>query len=358
MSTQPSNGRAWVEIDLDHLLANARAVLAQTPRAQLLPMVKADAYGLGAVACARALERLEPWGFGVATVQEGKQLRDAGIQRPILVFTPAQPDQLDTYRRHDLRAVLDRPETISIWTIAFHLEIDTGMARCGVRWDDGDALERCASPHLEGVFIHLAAADADPASVAVQWDRFTQARRRLGMAPGLVHVANSAGAWRLSEELALVRPGIYLYGGRLAPDLPTPLPVAAVRAPVVSIRRLAAGDSVSYGGDWRAPRATTVATLGIGYADGVPRAVQDRASVLLGGMRYPVVGRVTMDFVMVDLGSVPPPLPVAVGDVATLIGSDGRDTITVDEFAAWAGTISYEILARLGARVERRYVGG
>jgi alanine racemase len=135
-----------------------------------------------------------------------------------------------------------------------------------------------------------------------------------------------------------------------------PLRVASLRAPVVSLRRLAAGDSVSYGGDWRASRPTTVATLGVGYADGVPRAVQGRAQALLGGRRYPIVGRVTMDFVMVDLGPAPP--PAGIGDVATLIGRDADEAITVDEFAAWAGSISYEILARLGARVERRYAGG
>jgi len=356
MSTHSSSGRAWVEVDLDNLIGNARAVLDQTPGSRLLPMVKADAYGVGAVMCARMLERVDPWGFGVATVPEGIQLRQAGIRRPILVFTPAQPAQLGTYREHDLRAVLDRPELISVWTLPFHLEIDTGMARCGVRWDDGAALARCASPQLEGVFTHLFAADVDPASVAPQWERFTEARRRLGMSPRLVHVANSAGAWRLRQELALVRPGIYLYGGRMASDLPMPLPVATLRAPVVSLRRLTTGDSVSYGGDWRTSGPTTVATLGVGYADGVPRAVQGRAHVLLGGRRYPLVGRVTMDFVMVDLG--PAPSPVAVGDVATLIGRDGDETITVDEFAAWAGSISYEILARLGARVERRYAGG
>jgi alanine racemase len=352
MSNSPTNGRAWVEVDLQHVLANAAAVLAEARGARLLPMVKADAYGVGAVPCARVLDRLEPWGYGVATVPEAVELRAAGIGRPILVFTPAQPAQLEAYRRHDLRAVLDRPEMIGLWTLPFHLEIDTGMGRCGVRWDDA-ALARCASPHLEGVFTHLYAADADPASVTPQWQRFTAARRRLGMSPSLVHVANSAGAWRLREQLALVRPGIYLYGGRIAPDLPAPLPVATLRAPVVSLRRLAAGDSVSYGGDWHAPRATTVATLGIGYADGVPRAVQGKAHVLLGGRRYPIVGRVTMDFVMVDLGAAPASL--AVGAVATLIGRDGDETILLDEFASWAGTISYEILARLGARLERRY---
>jgi alanine racemase len=354
MSTHASDNRAWLEVDLDNVIGNARTVLRQAPGSRLLPMVKADAYGVGAVRCARALERLDPWGFGVATIPEGIQLREAGIRRPILVFTPARSDQQPRYREHDLRAVLDRPELVAAWTLPFHLEIDTGMGRCGVRWDD-PALPRCAAPQLEGVFTHLYAADANAASVAEQWQRFAEGRRRLGGAPRLVHVANSAGAWRVREALALVRPGIFLYGGRAAPDLPAPLPVATLRAPVVSMRRVRAGDSVSYGGDWRAPHATTIATLGVGYADGVPRAVQGRAEALLGGRRYPLAGRVTMDFVMLDVGSE---AAATVGAVATLIGRDGDATIALDEFASWAGTVTYEILARIGGRVARRYIGG
>ena len=351
VSTPSPNGRAWLDVSLAALLANARAVLDRAPGARLLPMVKADAYGLGAVPCARALEALDPWGFGVATVGEGAELRAAGLTRPILVFTPASPEQRDAYRRHDLRAVLDRPEVIATWPAPFHLEIDTGMGRCGVRWDESDALARCGSPHLEGVFTHFYAADLDPASVEAQWRRFVEARRRVPGSP-LVHAANSAAAWRLAERLDLVRPGIYLYGGSAAPDIPAPRPVAALRARVVALRHVRRGDSVSYGPDWHAPADTWIATVAAGYADGVPRAVRGRAAVVLRGRRWPVVGRVTMDFVMVDMG--PDGGGVTVGDVATVFGGDSP-AATVDEFGAWAGTNSYEILARIGARVERRY---
>ena len=355
MSTRVNSGRAWVDVNLEQLLANARAVLARAPRARLLPMVKANAYGLGAVPCARALERLDPWGFGVATVEEGIELRDAGITRPLLVLTPAVGAQRAAFRRYDLRAVLDRPEVANRWDGPFHLEVDTGMARCGVRWDDASALAACASPQLEGAFTHFFAADTSPESVDAQWQRFTEAVARLGRRPALLHVANSAGVWRLHDQLDLVRPGIYVYGGQHAPDLPPPLPVAAVRAPVVSVRRVAAGDGVSYGADWRAPAPTTIATLGIGYADGLPRAVQGKAAALLHGRRYPVVGRIAMDFIMLDVGAAPPAL--AIGEAATLIGADGEEAITVDEVAGWAGTIAYEILARLGPRVPRIYTG-
>ncbi len=358
VSTQPPHRRAWIEVDLANLLANARTVRAASRSGKLLPMVKANAYGLGAVPVALALESLDPWGYGVATVEEGIELRDAGLTRPVLVFTPAASEQLTLYRRHDLRAVLDAPDVAARWDLPFHLEIDTGMGRCGVRWDDAAALTRLASRQLEGVFTHFFAADSDRDTVALQWARFEDALGRLPARPGLTHAANSAAAWRLDRPLDLVRPGIFLYGGAVAGDLPDPAPVATIRAPVVSVRRIAAGDSVSYGAEWTAARPTVIATLGIGYADGVPRAAKGRAFVLLRGRRRPIVGRVTMDFVMVDM-ETDDPAAVRVGDVATLVGTspDGGEPIGIEEFAGWSGTISYEILARLGSRVTRVYAG-
>ena len=344
-------GRAWLDIHLANLVANARTVQRAAGGTPLLPMVKADAYGLGAVPVAEALESLAPWGYGVATVPEGAALRAAGIDRPIVVFTPALAGSLDAYRAHGLHAVLDDPATAAAWEAPFHLELDTGMGRCGVRWDDADAIARVDLPALEGVFTHFHSADTDPGSVLVQWERFARAVAPLRNRKRLIHAASSSGAWRLQERLDLVRPGIFLYGGRLAADLPDPQPVATLRAPVVSVRRLQPGDGVSYGHDWRADRESTIVTLGVGYADGVLRSVQDRAEVLIGGRRYPVVGRVTMDFIMVDVGDE----PVRAGTLATLIGADGAEEITVDEFAAWAGTISYEVLTGFVGRLERRY---
>jgi len=354
-STELITERAWVEVDLATLVRNAVTARTAARGARLLPMVKADAYGLGAVPVALALESLEPWGYGVATVGEGAQLRAAGIRRPIVVFTPARAELEPAYRSHGLTAVLDDPGTAQRWTLPFHLEIDTGMGRAGVRWDAAERLAAMTSPYLEGAFTHFHSADTDPASVRRQWERFRQALSLLPRRPALVHAANSAGIFRLEERLDLVRPGVFLYGGSAGGDLPAPEPVIALRARVVSLRRLAAGDSVSYGAEWKAPAPTTIATLAVGYADGIPRAVQGRAHVLLGGCRRPVVGRVTMDMLMVDLG--PSPDGVRVGDVATLIGRDGGEEITLDEFAGWAGTISYEILTGLGPRLPRRYRG-
>ena len=354
VSTQQRRERAWVEVNLANLQANARTVQTAAGGAALLPMIKADAYGLGAVRVGEALEALDPWGYGVATPWEAVELRKAGIRRPLVVFTPATHDMLEFYRKYDLRAVLDDPALAGIWDLPFHLEIDTGMGRCGVRYDD-DRLASVSSPNLEGVFTHLYAADDSPETVPRQFSRLERALGLLGGKPKFVHAQNSAGSWRLDQLFDMVRPGIFLYGGRCGVDLPAPTVVAQVRARVVSIRTLSAGESVSYGGEWRARRETVVATLGIGYADGVMRAVQGHAEVLIGGRRYPVVGRVTMDFVMVDLG--PDGNSIGVGDVATIVGEDGGAEITVDEFAGWAGTISYEVLTGLGSRLHRDYTG-
>jgi alanine racemase len=355
MSTRPHHGRVWAEISLPNLVANARRILAQLPGTRLLPMVKADAYGLGAVPCARALEAVDPWGYGVATLAEAGELRQSGLTRPILVFTPGDPASLAQYHDLDCRAVLDRAAAARAWDRPFHLEVDTGMARCGVRWDDDAELAACRSPHLEGAFTHLHSADVDLRSATVQVERFNRAIATLGARPSLLHVANSAGAWRLSQHFDLARPGIFLYGGQHAPDLAPPAPVLALRAAVVSVRHVVPGETVSYGGTWVAERPTTVATLGVGYADGVPRVLTPDAAVLFRGERVPIIGRVTMDFIMVDAGPVGGAQP---GEIATLIGTDGSRAIGVDEFAGWAGTVSYEILARLAARVPRRYLEG
>ena len=354
VSTRQCRERAWVEINLANLRTNARTVQTAAGGAGLLPMIKANAYGLGAVKAAEALESLEPWGYGVATPPEAIELREAGIRRPLVVFTPATSDQLELYREYGLRAVLDDPALADSWDLPFHLEIDTGMGRCGMRYDDV-RLASVSSPSLEGAFTHLFAADDSPETVPRQVARLEQALGCLGGKPRLVHAQNSAGCWRLDRLFDIVRPGIFLYGGRCGVDLPEPEIVAQVRARVASLRTLPPDESVSYGGEWRASCETTVATLGIGYADGVLRAVQSRAEVLIGGRRYPIVGRVTMDFVMVDLGTNEN--SIGVGDVATIIGKDGSGEITIDEFASWANTISYEVLTGLGFRLHRDYSG-
>ncbi|MDQ3136254.1 MAG: alanine racemase [Gemmatimonadota bacterium] len=357
----PDTARAWVDVDLGALAANART-LAGLTGTRLLPMVKANGYGLGAVAVARALEPLEPWGYGVASTDEGAALRRAGISRPILAVSPLLPAAIDMHLADDIRPTIGDPATLDLWCRRtdrpFHVEIDTGMGRAGICWHDGAALIAAAAllheaPGWEGIFTHFHSADADPGSATTQWDRLQGVLTALPRRPPLVHAANSAGALQGGRFAAdLIRPGIFLYGGGAGHAI-VPVPVAALRARVLAVRQVRARDTVSYGATWRAPGPTTIATVGMGYADGFPRSTREDAPpvparrIELNGRLAQVVGRVTMDMTMIDVGEG----QASPGDVATVYG--GR--VSLDQQAAAAGTIAYEMLTGLGARVPRRY---
>lgn len=347
--------RAWVDLNLDALAANARRV-AEVSGARLLPMVKANGYGLGAVAVARALEPLDPWGYGVATVEEGAELRAAGIARRILLLTPSLPGWFAALRRDAVTPVLGTVQGVAAWIAAnpdrpFHVGIDTGMSRAGMRWDDAEAIAAIrvlveGTGAYEGACTHFHSAEHDAAATESQWDRFERAVTAFGTRPPLLHAANSAAALRGSRYAAdMVRPGIFLYGGRAGAAAPAPEPVAALRARVVSVRRVAAGESVSYGGTWRASSPTTIATVAAGYADGVLRVLGNRGVAELNGRRVPIRGTVTMDMTMLETDG-----EVGIGDVATFYGG----LVTLDEQAEAAGTVSYELLTSLGSRLERR----
>ena len=347
--------RTWIEVDLGALVANARAIGERSPASRLLPMVKADAYGLGAVAVARALERVDPWGFAVATAHEGRELREAGLTRRILVMGP-QTAALELVARHDLTPALGSVEQVGAWLALapgrpFHVEIDTGMGRWGLAWKafGAESSRFRDAPGFEGVFTHFHS-PSEAASVTEQWQRFQAALATLERRPPVVHAANSAALLDFPETAGdLVRPGIFLYGGRAGTGRPRR--VVQWRARVLAARWLEAGETVSYGATYRAAARTCVATLAAGYADGVPRSLSNVGAALIGGRRLPFAGRVTMDFTMVaSTGAAP-----AVGSVATLIGSDGAEAIELDDFASAAGTISYEILTGLGRRVTRVY---
>jgi alanine racemase len=358
MTFPSETSRAWVDVDLAALVANARTVAAVSG-SRLLPMVKANGYGLGGVEVARALESVDPWGFGVASVDEAAALRRAGITRPLLVVTPLLPQWIDRYIELDLRPAIGDLAAVQAWTARterpFHVEIDTGMSRGGVRWDDRVSLEAMRrllgnAPGWEGVFTHFLAAESDADTTVRQWDRFQEVVESLPRRPDLVHAANSAAALRGRAFAAdLVRPGIFLYGG--AAGRPAAQPVAALRGRVVAIRSVAAGDSVGYGGSWRAPRRSRIATIAVGYADGFPRGAagaHQRAArmVEIEGKLAQIAGPVTMDMCMVVAEH-----DVAVGDVATIFGG----LVTLDQQAVLAGSLSYELLTRLGSRIPRRY---
>jgi alanine racemase len=346
----------WLDVDLGALLRNARRY-GRIVGTRLLPMVKADGYGLGAVAAARTLETLGPWGFGVATLAEGRALRGAGITRPIVVFWPFAPAALEDYLAADLRPAIGDPAALRAWIARggrpFHLSIDTGMGRTGVRWHDTEGLDAirdllAAAPGYEGAFTHFASADLSSEATELQWTRFHEVVVTLGARPPLLHAANSAAAqWGDRYAGTMARPGIFLYGGPAGTLEPEP--VATFAAEVLAVSRLRPGDPVSYGGTWRATEECEVATIGAGYADGIFRTLGNRGLIHLGGRTVPIAGRVTMDMTMVALTEG----LVRVGDRAVLWGGP----VPLAEQAERAGTIAYELLTAAGPRVIRRYRG-
>ncbi|MDQ6828108.1 MAG: alanine racemase [Gemmatimonadota bacterium] len=351
--------RAWVEVDLGALQRNG-ATLAARAGVPLLPMVKADAYGIGARAAARALESLEPWGYGVATISEGVALRDAGIRRPIVVFTPLLSPDLPGARDATLRPVLSRPEEIANWASIrggpWHLGIDTGMSRAGVRWDAVEALgEAVGTCPPEGACTHLHSSELGDSSADEQEERFLDAIAALPVRPTLLHVENSAAITRRGRSRwDLVRPGVFLYGvGSGAGAEALPEPVVSVRARIVDTRWVNEGESVSYDATYRPGSRSRVATLAIGYADGYARAFGNRGTTLVNGFVAPVLGTVTMDMTMIDVTNI----PCEIGDVATLIGRDGTAVITVEDAARAASISPYELLTGLPRRMEYVYLG-
>lgn len=352
-----SQGRAWIDVDLHAVVRNAKALAAHA-RVPLLPMIKADAYGLGAVPVARALEAAEPWGFGVATVAEGEELRTARIERPILVTCPVAPHAkpLMAMRAARLTPSFGDAKSIRLWMMAgggdWHLSIDTGMSRAGVRWDRvGELADELRACPPAGAFTHFHSAELDDGSMDAQTARFRDAVAALPARPALLHTENSAAIARTSPSpWSLVRPGVFLYGvGSGGPIRPEP--VVHLRAPVVDLRDLAAGETVSYDATWTARRPSRIATLGAGYADGYRRSLGNVGTALLRGRRAPVVGTVTMDLTMVDVTDV----PCEVGDVATLIGADGDELVTAEDVGRACGLSPYEILTGLRSRAPRSY---
>lgn len=356
MSSHPT--RAWVEVDLGALKRNGAAVAARSG-ARLLPMVKADAYGLGVEPVVKALRELDPWGFGVATVEEGEELRALGIDGRIVLFTPVLEEDLDRAGRANLTPALGSPRTIAAWVkragAPWHLAIDTGMSRAGASWREVDDLAAVIAEHPpEGAFTHFHSAELDDGTMEAQEERFESALKRLAFKPTLVHTDNSAAFARHGRTgRDLVRPGIFLYGvGSGQSAAVQPESVVSLRARVVEIRSIESGDTVSYDAIFTAKRNTRLATVSVGYADGYPRALGNAARVSIRGKLAPVAGVVTMDMTMVDVTDI----ICEVGDIVTLVGRDGPNLLTVESVTAAAGLSPYEMLTGLRSRIERRYV--
>lgn len=363
-------------IDLQRLQQNFAQVRgAVGPKTGVLAAVKGDAYGHGAVAVARALEVAGADWFGVALVEEGRTLRQAGVTRPILCLGGVGPAGAEAAIEHRLTPMisdlgeaerLDAAASRRREPYGVHLKIDTGMGRLGVplpHWER--FLDRIANLRwlrVDGIASHLAVSECPPGSdgrvfTEEQGRRFLdavgQARRR-GLRPALIHIANSGAIIEHPKlHFDLVRPGLLLYGyspaGRSCPlDIK---PVMRVSTRVLVVRDLPKGVGLSYGGTWVTPRPTRIATLPVGYADGYPRALSGKAEVLVHGHRVPVRGRVCMDLTMIDVTDVP--VPVAAGDEVVLMGEDGDHEINAIDLAEWADTIPYEILAGFSERVPR-----
>ncbi len=359
-STAAETTRAWVDVDLGALVRNGQA-LQRHAGVPLVPMVKADAYGLGAVPCARALEQLDPHGFGVATVREVEELRAAGIERPIYVFSPLLPGDFAAARAARAVVTLGDPAAIAAWAEsgggAWHLAIETGMHRAGIRWDQiGEVADLVRAHPPAGAFTHFHSAERNDGSWEAQEERFRQALSALPVRPALLHAQNSAGTVRRgASPWSFIRPGVFLYGvgsgdgAQLYPE-----PVVHVRARVLETHELQDGDTVSYAATWRAVGRRRVATLGIGYADGYRRSLGNKGPALINGARTCIAGVVTMDMTMIDVTDV----PCRAGDVVTLVGRDGDTLITAEQVAEFADFMSpYELLTGLRQRLPRRYAG-
>lgn len=373
LATRP----AAMTVDLGRLRRNFERLRAHSAPSRVMAVVKANAYGHGLERCALHLEAAGADFLGCAYVEEGIILRKAGVKAPILVFGGMLADQARLYIEHDLDVTassVSKLEQIAAAAAALkrrarvHLKIDTGMERLGVHhYSAGALLERVLSLKwcdVVGIFSHFARADEeDPAFTRLQLERFLECARffeKRSLPTPLRHIANSAGTLRFPEaRFDMVRPGIALYGVAPAPGLADACdrlglePVMTLATKVAYFKVVKAGGGVSYGHLWRAPRDTRVVTLPVGYGDGYPRALSNRAEVLIRGRRHPQVGAVCMDQMMIDLG---PDGEAYNGDEAVLVGEQGGERITVDELAQRAGTISYEILTGLNARIPRRYV--
>ena len=362
----------WAEIDLDALGHNVRLLAGRAAPARLWAVVKANAYGHGAVACGQAALAAGAHGLAVVCVDEGEELRAAGVDAPVLVVgytPPSDAERAVALRLRPTVASWDVAEALAAaarragWTVPVHLELESGLNRHGLRPDELVALaERArAAPGLEveGLFTHFAAAEeGDQRFTRRQFDVLREVSARVPFVKER-HCSASASVL-LDKEMALdaVRTGLSMYGYRPAPWCGTEAdlhPVMALRARIARVLDVERGATVGYGRTWAASRPSRVALVMCGYADGYRRGFGNRAHVLVHGRRAPVVGRVAMDMCMVDVTAVPEARP---GDVATLLGRDGEERVDADELATLADTISWEILAGVTARVPRLYLRG
>ena len=363
----------YVTIDLDAISANFQAI-QQKVGVPVMAIVKADAYGHGAIQVARQLQDRCAF-FGVSSMLEALELRDAGIVTPILILGHIQPEAFATAIRQGIRPSIFRLEdAVLLSEVAlqegivapFHLAVDTGMSRIGFQATEEAAdicKEICKLPGIvaEGLFSHFATADcADLTKAKLQAEKFHNFQGMLkdrGVEIKLCHMDNSAGIMNFDEHYALVRGGIVLYGmypsSQVKPAHLQLTPALSWSSRVTHVKLLEAGREISYGGDYVTTKPTMVATVPVGYADGYRRALSGKFYVLIRGQKAPILGRICMDQMMVDVTDIP---DVTVGDAVVLIGTDGENTISMEEIAAAADSFNYEFVCGIGRRVPRYYL--
>ncbi len=362
----------WAEVDLDALRSNFRlAKSLLPPDVPILPVVKADAYGHGAVQVSRVLVEEAAAALALATVAEAAELRKAGIQTPLLIMGRMLESEIEAalrWRAEISIAHFPMARAISKTAVAkntlapVHIKVDTGMTRIGIPWETASEkirdISRLPGLDLRSVFTHFANADlADREFTRLQQERFDEVRRKLEemKVPQFFHMANSAAI--LTSQAAPesgARPGIMLYGASPSEvvDGEALKPVLSWKCRVLQVRDVPEGTGISYGHDYITPAPSRIATISVGYADGFFRALGNRGRVLIRGSLAPIRGRVTMDMTMAEVTHIP---GVSVGDEVVLIGSQGDSAITANELASWSGTIGYEVLCAISPRVKRFY---
>ena len=374
MTALPKGRPTFCVVDLAALRWNFQQVRnSVAPGVKILSVVKADAYGHGACEVAGALAQAGSDGFGVATLEEGMELREAGIRSPILVLTAAYPEQLGRFLKYKLTPALSDLHTARQFekllrkrraSLKFHLKVDTGMGRLGLLHSEIDSwlpeIGKLEALKLEGLFSQLSHAESatgDYTQTQVKiFQRVVERLRAAGFNPPSIHLANSAAVIGLpSTHFTMVRPGLMLYGLYPSPEMARRLtlkPVLSWKTRVLQVKQLPAESSIGYGQTFVTQRESRLATLPVGYADGYHRLLSNRGAVLGRGKRAPIVGRISMDLTMVDVTDIG---EVAQGDEVVLLGQQGEEAISADEMAGWAETISYEILTSISARVPRVY---
>jgi alanine racemase len=378
MKVELTGRPTWVTVDLDALFWNFRQVRKLVgPGVRILAVVKANAYGHGATACSRVLAAAGADCFGVATAEEGVELRRAGIRQPVVILGLTQPYEAETIARNRLQpTVIAWPQARSLSAagqtlrrvVGVHLKIDTGMGRIGLSPEEAGAfsrrIHRLPGLRVEGVFTHFAHADGrEQDLLQAQLQRLRMAHeaiRQAGWNNYVVHAANSAAVMEtLEAHQNMVRPGLMLYGLYPDPRFQTKVqlrPVLSWHTRVVQVKTVPAGTGLSYGHTFVTQRTSRIATLPLGYADGLSRRLSNRGRVLVRGRECPLVGRICMDTCLADvtaLGSA-----IRLGDEAVLIGRQQGRELAVEEMAKTLDTISYEVLCAIGHRVPRLFSGG